>query len=241
MRKVRCDRAARAVPRRAGSGVSPSTTASSISSREMAPSSAAIARPGRSAGQARPAPAHRTGGPRPVRGSGAGGGADGPAGDVEGRRRRDGHCQLRRRPGVALYLVDAPDQVGSWASGGEEVRRVARGDGHPQAPARRQLGHGREDRDVLAGDLARHDRLLRCLRERMDRQQRRTRRRRPGPAGVDGAVSPSSAPDDSGTLSPDGETASTVAASSVSAGRGRIQGRVDRPGHDHRRADGAVV
>src|ERR1700728_4328914 len=38
MRKVRCDRAARAVPDRAGRGVSPSTTASSISSIEMEPS-----------------------------------------------------------------------------------------------------------------------------------------------------------------------------------------------------------
>ena len=36
MRNVRWKRAARAVPRRGGSGVSPSTTASSISSIEMA-------------------------------------------------------------------------------------------------------------------------------------------------------------------------------------------------------------
>src|SRR5580658_5922469 len=39
MRNVRCDSAARAVPDRAGRGVSPSTTASSISSMEMALSS----------------------------------------------------------------------------------------------------------------------------------------------------------------------------------------------------------
>ncbi len=39
MRKVRWDRAARAVPVRAGTGESPSTTASSISSMEMVPSS----------------------------------------------------------------------------------------------------------------------------------------------------------------------------------------------------------
>src|SRR5580698_5305755 len=39
MRKVGCESAARAVPERAGRGVSPSTTASSISSMEMAPSS----------------------------------------------------------------------------------------------------------------------------------------------------------------------------------------------------------
>src|SRR5271156_7144516 len=38
MRNVRCDRAARAVPDRAGRGVSPSTTASSLSSIEMGPS-----------------------------------------------------------------------------------------------------------------------------------------------------------------------------------------------------------
>src|SRR5580698_7169694 len=46
MRNVRCDSAARAVPDRAGSGVSPSTTASSISSREMEPSAPADAAPG---------------------------------------------------------------------------------------------------------------------------------------------------------------------------------------------------
>ena len=45
MRKVRCDRAARAVPRRGGSGVSPSTSASSISSMEM-PLSSLVSPPG---------------------------------------------------------------------------------------------------------------------------------------------------------------------------------------------------
>ena len=56
MRKVRCERAARAVPERAGTGVSPSTTASSISSMEMAPSSPSAARSGRlsDAGGTRP-------------------------------------------------------------------------------------------------------------------------------------------------------------------------------------------
>ena len=64
MRKVRCDSAARAVPDRAGSGVSPSTTASSISSMEMEPSSPHLeVRSGR---RTRAAPAHRTGGPKPV-------------------------------------------------------------------------------------------------------------------------------------------------------------------------------
>ncbi len=63
MRKVRWDSAARAVPRRGGSGVSPSTTASSISSREIvvSPASARVTPPAR---------AHRTGaltrGRRPV-------------------------------------------------------------------------------------------------------------------------------------------------------------------------------
>ena len=47
MRKVRCDRAARAVPLRAGRTLSPSTTASSISSNEIAASSPSIWRSGR--------------------------------------------------------------------------------------------------------------------------------------------------------------------------------------------------
>src|ERR1700722_11127932 len=42
MRKVRCESAARAVPDRAGKGESPSRTASSISSMEMAPSSRSV-------------------------------------------------------------------------------------------------------------------------------------------------------------------------------------------------------
>src|SRR5271163_1875584 len=93
MRKVRWDRAARAVPDRPGSGVSPSTTASSISSREMDPSSVPDD-PGPDPDLDPPSGRRSSdeGGTRPSYGSpsarlrGQGPGAEhGPAGEVERR------------------------------------------------------------------------------------------------------------------------------------------------------------
>src|ERR1700744_356978 len=95
MRKVRCDSAARAVPERAGTGVSPSTTASSISSMEMEPSSPPGADPDPDCPWDRGS--SDEGGTRPSYGrpstpllAGAGG--------APVRRRDIGHCQFRRHP-----------------------------------------------------------------------------------------------------------------------------------------------
>ena len=47
----------------------------------------------------------------------------------------------------------------------EGVRRLGRGERHPQRAPGRQLGHGGEHLDVLARDLAGHDGLLRSTRD----------------------------------------------------------------------------
>src|SRR5580700_5430447 len=106
MRKVRCERAARAVPVRTGTGESPSTTASSISSMETAPSSAGPPGAARSGGGDGTAPWYgdRAGA---IGGLRAGGRAQAPALEREVRGGGDGHVQHGGRPDVALHLVDA--------------------------------------------------------------------------------------------------------------------------------------
>ncbi len=214
MRKVRCDSAARAVPRRAGIGVSPSTTASSISSMEMADSPG----PSRSLTFRSPGPpwAHGRGEacvlvlvrgpPRSTRlPQGTAKAEAGASGTVS-----DDAAAACVRPDSAA------DEVGELGRRGEQVRRVRGGDRHPEAPARGQLGHGREDGDVLAGQLARDHGLLRRRGERVHRQQQGAAGGGPRLVESSARWDPTSAPDESGTLSPPGETASTVAASSVS-------------------------
>ena len=60
---------------------------------------------------------------RPPAGSGAGGGADRPARHAERRGRRQRDSQRRGGAGLALYLVDAPDQA--WAPGSAWGRGAA--------------------------------------------------------------------------------------------------------------------
>ena len=176
MRKVRCDSAARAVPDRAGRGVSPSTTASSISSMEMEPSSPQAqiriqSSPWAGGRRARAAPAHRTGGPQPPLGPGARGGPDRPA----WRRRwptsrASGTVCPTRRAVIALDLVQGPTDRHGLRSLDDSCRACragrARSAFSPSAPAQSSgwparrpaaksvtLVHSGEGREVMTRPL----------------------------------------------------------------------------------------
>ncbi len=153
MRKVRWRSAARAVPRagRDGTVAVDDRVLDLLDGDGGSPSPHRRSRSGRLSGVAGTCPWYGRGSVR-LPGSGTRRREDAPARLVEGGGRRHRHGQHGRGAGAALHLVDPAEQVWKCVSAEEEVRRVRRGEGHPQPPAGRKLGHGGINRVDLRPD-----------------------------------------------------------------------------------------
>ena len=241
MRKVRWRRAARAVPLRAGTAASPSTTASSISSREMAPSSARRDRSSGVSGERGTGPSYG----REPSGSPARSGARRPSrcsrrARREGRGRGQWHGQRRGRARRCVGPGRCPRRASAaWARRGEQVRRVAvvmvtRS----RQPAGSSAIVGKIG-DVLPGDLARHDRLLRRLRQRVHRAAASARSPSvQSGSGRAAAVDRPARPTTAARCRPTARPPRPWRPARYRSGRGRVQGGVDRPGDHLGRVDG---